>query len=146
VLLYLAEQIKSNIRQIEGAIKKLNAYNFLTNAPINIALAKQCIQDLIPGTEDVSITINKIFKVVSEKYGISIEDIKAKKRTKEISQARHAVIFLLRKATDLSLNDIGKMFDQHHTTVLSAINKMEDEINSDPFVEQQISELLKAIK
>lgn len=146
VLLYLAEQIKSNIRQLEGAVKKLNAYSFLNNTPITVEFAKRCIQDIISGTEPLSVTVDKIFNVVSNKYAVSVEDIKSKKRNKEISQARHATIYLLRKTTDLSLNDIGRMFDQHHTTVLSAINKMEEEVANDPATEQDIADLMKDIK
>ncbi len=146
VLLYLAEQIKSNIRQLEGAVKKLNAYSFLNNTPITVEFAKRCIQDIISGTEPLSVTVDKIFNVVSNKYAVSVEDIKSKKRNKEISQARHATIYLLRKTTDLSLNDIGRMFDQHHTTVLSAINKMEEEVENNPAAEQDIADLMKDIK
>ncbi|MBE6552446.1 MAG: chromosomal replication initiator protein DnaA [Ruminococcaceae bacterium] len=146
VLLYLAEQIKSNIRQLEGAVKKLNAYSFLNNTPITVEFAKRCIQDIISGTEPLSVTVDKIFNVVSNKYAVSVEDIKSKKRNKEISQARHSTIYLLRKTTDLSLNDIGRMFDQHHTTVLSAINKMEEEVENNPAIEQEIADLMKDIK
>ncbi|MEA4832224.1 MAG: chromosomal replication initiator protein DnaA [Oscillospiraceae bacterium] len=147
VIFYLAEQIKSNIRQLEGAIKKLNAYSLLNDTPIDIKFAKDCIQDIVTGTEPISVTIDKTFSVVSKKYGISVDDIKSKKRTKEISEARHATIYILRTITDLSSNDIGRLFNgQHHTTILAAVEKMNNEISSSPSVEYSISELIRMIK
>jgi len=146
VIIYLAEQIKSNIRQLEGAIKKLSAYSVLNNTPIDIRFAKECIKDIVKGTEPISVTVDKVFLTVSKHYGVPVEEIKSKKRNKEISQARHAAVYLLRKTTDLSLNDIGKLFDQHHTTILSAITNMEEEMRAAPSTEHEITELMKEIK
>ena len=85
VLNFLAENLRSNIRQIEGAIKKLSALSFLQGKKISMELAKSCISELLGGAEPVSVTVEKIYSAVYKKYDIKKEDILSQKRNKEIA-------------------------------------------------------------
>ncbi len=147
VLNFLAENLRSNVRQIEGAIKKISAQSFLTGAPITIELATACVSDLLTGSEPVAVTVDKILDKVSKKYGVTVDEIKGRKRTKEIAMARHVAIYIARKITDMSLPVIGKFFDNRdHTTVLSSIDTIEREIKDNPVFEMDLGDLIKEIK
>ena len=145
VLLFLAENLRSNIRQIEGAIKKLSAKSLLMNQRIDIVLAKSCINELLGGAEPISVTIDKIFSAVYKKYNVSKEDIKGKKRVKNITWARQVAIFLIREITELSTNDIGEIVDKDHSTVIYSNSLVLKKISSDPVVAIEIDELTKEI-
>lgn len=147
VLYYLAENIKSNIRQLEGAMKRLCAYCAVNDTVITLDVAKTCITDLISGSVPVSVTVDTVFEKVSSFYNVPIEEIRGKKRKKEISSARHIAIYILREKTALSLNEIGAVFaDLDHTSVLYAYNKICDEISSNPSFEHEIGKLIRQIK
>ena len=146
VVNFLAENLKSNIRQVEGAIKKLGALSLLTGTPITVELAKNSIADLMTGGEPVSVTIDRIMEKVAKKYGVTVDDIKGVKRTKDIAYARHITIYMIRKLTDMSLPQIGKLFKRDHTTVLSSIKTIEREISANPSIDIEISELTREIK
>ena len=146
VLFFLAENINKNVRQIEGVLKKLTAYSFVSsNAVISLELVKQTITDILKGTEPISITTDKIIKSVSVSTGISVEEIKGRKRTKEIAFARHLAIYIMRKITDLSLPSIGKIFNRNHSTILSACDSLENEIKHNLNLEMQVKEILQII-
>lgn len=146
VLTFLAENLRSNIRQLEGAIKKIGAQSFLNGTPITIDLAKSCITDILVGNEPATVTVDRIISKVSKKYGIDEDDIKSRKKTKEIANARHACIYIIRKLTELSLPAIGKIFGRDHTTIMSSLSVVENEIKRNPMYEVEISELIKEIK
>ena len=145
VLTFLGENLRSNIRQIEGAIKKLSALSFLSGKTITMELARECISELLDGAEPVSITVDKIFTAVYNKYSITKEDITGKKRNKEIAQARHISIYLIRELTEMSYPNIGKIFDRDHTTILFSYNTMHDKVNLDPLFSVEMNELKKEI-
>ena len=146
VVNFLAENLKSNIRQMEGAIKKLGALSMLTGTPITIELAKNSIADLMTGGEPVGVTIDRILEKVAKKYGVSTEDIRGSKRTKEIAWARHISIYLIRKLTDMSLPQIGKIFNRDHTTVINSLKTIEKELGSNSITDIDIADLTKEIK
>ncbi len=146
VVNFLAEHLKSNIRQVEGAIKKLGALSLLTGTPITIELAKNSIADLMTGGEPVSVTIDRILDKVAKKYGITVEDIKGTKRTKEIAYARHISIYLLRKLTDMSLPQIGKLLKRDHSTIISSLKTVEKELGASTQTDADVTELMKEIK
>ena len=145
VLTYLAENIRSNIRQIEGAMKKLGAIYFLSGQEITIEVARACIADLLGGEEPVSVTVDKIFATVYKKYGIKKEELLGKSRSREIAQARHVAIYLIRKITEMSLPNIGKTFNRDHTTVMSSCDTIEDKLKRDAVLTLDINEMIKEI-
>ena len=145
VLNFLAENLRSNIRQIEGAVRKLSAISFLTNKSITMETAKSCLSELLGGAEPVNVTIDKIFTAVYKKYGIKKEDIISAKRNKEIASARHVTVYLIRRITEMSLPNIGKILSRDHTTVMSSIEQIEKKIHSDPIFNIEIEEMIKEI-
>lgn len=145
VLTYLAENLRSNIRQIEGAMKKLGALAFLSGQKITMEVARGCIADLLGGEEPVSVTVDKIFATVYKKYGISKEDLIGKSRSREIAQARHVTIYLIRKITEMSLPNIGKIFNRDHTTVLSSWDIIEKKLKTDAMLTIDINEMTKEV-
>ncbi|MBQ7897096.1 MAG: chromosomal replication initiator protein DnaA [Clostridia bacterium] len=145
VLIYLADNIKSNIRQLEGAIKRLRATSLLTGKELTLDTVKESLQDLFSNAVPVGITIDTVFENVSKKYSVPVEEIKGRKRTKELSNARHITIYILRTITNMSLTDIGKYFNMHHTSVLSACSRITEDIKIDPVLEHDISTLIREI-
>ena len=146
VLEYLANNLKNNVRQLEGAVKKLGARSFLTGDRITVDLAVSCIADLLTGSEPVSVTVDRILEKVSKKYGISIDDIKGRKRTKEIAFARHISIYIIRKLTGMSFPAIGKTLGRNHTTIMSSLDTVEKDLDSNTLLEIEINELIREIK
>ncbi len=146
VLAFLAENLRSNIRQIEGAIKKLGAKSYLTGRNITMELARGCISELLGGAEPVSATVDKIFAAVYKKYSIKREEIISGKRTKEIANARHVTVYIIRSATDMSLPNIGKLIDRDHSTVMSSLDTIEKRISSDPVFRAEMEEMVKEIR
>ncbi len=141
VLTFLGENIRSNIRQIEGAIKKLGALSFLSGKEITMDVAKECISELLGGAEPVNVTVDKIFAAVYKQYGISKEDLIGPKRNKEIAMARHISIFLIRQITEMSLPNIGKIFDREHATVISSLKVVDDRMNREPSFVNELTDL-----
>ena len=146
VITYLAENLRSHIRQIEGAVKKLVAIKFLSGKEIDMEVAKSCMGELLGGAEPVSVTVDKIFAAVEKKYNVKKAELSGKSRVKEIANARHIAIYLIRSITEMSLPNIGKLFNRDHATVMSSIDNVEGRINSSPQFEAEINELVKEIK
>ena len=145
VLAYLAENLRSNIRQIEGAIKKIEAKSLLDGRQITLELAKACVSDLLGDEEPISVTIDKVFAAVFRKFDISREEIVGKKRTKEIMRARHIAVYLMREITEMSLLNIGKLFERDHATIMASINVVKKKMNTDPLYLADIESLKKDI-
>ena len=145
VLGFLAENLRSNIRQIEGAIKKLGALAFISGREISMELARGCISELLGGEEPVSVTVDKIFAAVYRRYGISKEDLLGTRRTREIAQARHISIYLIRKVTEMSLPNIGKIFGRDHTTVMSSCEAVEKRLRTDAELVMNINAMIKEV-
>ncbi len=145
VLTFLGENIRSNIRQIEGAIKKLGALSFLSGKEITMELAHECIAELLGGAEPVSVTVEKIFGVVQNKYGIGKDAITGNKRNKEIANARHISIYLIREMTEMSFPSIAKIFDRDHSTIISSYNLIAGKILRDPVLSVEVNDLKKEL-
>ena len=145
VLNFLAENLRSNIRQIEGAVKKLSALSFLKGEKITMETAKSCLSELLGGAEPINVTVDKIFTAVFKKYGIKKEDIIGQKRNKDIANARHISIYLIRAITEMSLPNIGKIFNRDHSTVLTSYEKIEKRVFADPVFNIEIMELSREI-
>ncbi|MBE6581140.1 MAG: chromosomal replication initiator protein DnaA [Ruminococcaceae bacterium] len=146
VLNYLAENLRSNIRQLEGAIKKLAAKSMLDGRNITLELARDCVSDLLGDTEPLNVTIDKIFAAVYKKFDISKEELIGKKRTKEIAKVRHIAIHLIREITEISLPHIGKLFNRDHGTVFSSLEVVKKQILSDPLYAADIENIKKEIE
>ena len=145
VLTYLAENIKSDIRQIEGAVKKISARCYLSKETVTLDLAKDCAAPFIKTGATPAVTADSIVAHVAKKYGVAVDDIYGRQRTKPIARARNISIYVIRRVTGLSLPVIGKRFDRDHTTILSSINAIEEEMKANPLFDLEINDLVKEI-
>ncbi len=145
VLTFLGENLRSNIRQIEGTIKKLGALSFLSGTEVTMEVAKNCLMEFLGGAEPVNVTVDKIFAAVYNKYGISREDIVGAKRNKEIAAARHITIYLIRQITEMSLPNIGKIFNRDHATIMASVKAVEKRVGTEPGFPSELSELQKDV-
>ena len=146
VMNFLAEKLRSNIRQIEGAIKKLGAMSFVSGRPVTMDLARSSINDLIGGGEPVEVTIDKIFTAVCRKYGVSRSDIESTSRKKEFAQPRHLCIYLIREVTDISFPQIGKLFNRDHATIMSSHALIARKCRESHAFEVEVKEMIKEFR
>jgi chromosomal replication initiator protein len=147
VMLYIANQIDSNIRELEGALIRVVAYSSLINKDINADLAAEALKDIIPSSKPKIVTILDIQKIVGQYYNIKLEDFKAKKRTKSVAFPRQIAMYLSRELTDHSLPKIGEEFGgRDHTTVIHAHEKISKLLQSDSQFEKQYKEIKEMLK
>lgn len=144
VLHYIANNMKSSIRQLEGVVKRLHGYSTIFGKNIDIDLAKNCVQDLIP-KKSVDSIVEKTFEKICEKYNVTIQDLTGKRRQANIVIARHVSIYIFDQLTDLSSVEIARYFSQDHSTILSAIKNVEKKIESSPDFEEEITRLIREI-
>jgi chromosomal replication initiator protein len=139
---YIARSIKSNIRELEGALIRLMAYASLTGAELNLATAQQVLKNIIE-TQEKKVTIEQIQKRVSEVFGLRAQDLKMRSNSKVISYPRQVAMFIVKQLTSASLPEIGRQFGgKHHTTVLHSINKIQGLRQSDKDLNKIINRLL----
>ncbi len=147
VMLYIANQIDTNIRELEGALIRVVAYSSLVNRDIDASLAADALKDIIPNNKPRVITIPAIMEVVGEKYNVKKEDFLAKKRTKSIAFPRQIAMYLSRELTDLSLPKIGEEFGgRDHTTVIHAHEKIARLVENDSLLAREIEEIKQELK
>ena len=145
VLEFLAENLRSNIRQIEGAVRKLSALTFLSGKTITMEIAKNCLGELLGGAEPISVTVDKVFTAVYKKYGVKKEDLIGTKRNKEIAFARHVAIYLIRTVTEMSFPNIGEIFSRDHATIISSYDKIYKKTSIDPVFNIEVLEMSKEV-
>ncbi len=145
-LAFLTNSLQRNIRQIEGAIKKIEAISSLSATPISLDMCRRAVADIVSGVEPSPVTVDRIFHIVGNYYGVSVEDIKGKKRDAGVAQARHMSIYLIRNNTNLSLDEIGKHVLRDHSTVISSIRRITEEEKTIPSTRMLIAELTEKIK
>lgn len=142
VMLYIANQIDSNIRELEGALIRVVAYSSLVNKDITADLAAEALKDIMPNSKPRIITILDIQHAVGEHYHIKLEDFIAKKRTKSIAFPRQVAMYLSRELTDFSLPKIGEEFGgRDHTTVIHAHEKISTLLKNDNQLQQDIKQI-----
>jgi len=146
VAYYLASKIRSNIRELEGCLIRLGAQASLTGRPIDREMAKTILRDLIEEDEK-PITGENIQKIVCDYFGLKLTDIKAKKRTKEVTLPRQIAMYIIKQLTDMSLSDIGKGFGgKDHATVIYACKQIEEKRAKDEAFNRMIENLLRKAK
>ena len=143
---YMASRLHDNIRQIEGVIKKLSAMNVMTGRAVTKDSIDEVISVIDPGNVPVDILINKIISTVSKYYGVSVEELKSKKKTDAVANARHIAVYIIRKLTDKSFKEIGAIFSRDHTTVMSSCDRVATNIKTMIKTENDIKKLIKEIK
>ncbi len=146
VMVYIATHIKSNIRELEGALIRIVAYSSLTNKEISVELASEALKDIISNKNAKQITIELIQDIVSSYYGLKIDDFKSSRRTRNVAFPRQIAMYLSRKLTDTSLPKIGEEFGgRDHTTVIHAYEKISQSLKKDDSLQATVAELTKKI-
>jgi chromosomal replication initiator protein len=139
---FIARSIKSNIRELEGALIRLLAYSSLTGVEANLATAQQVLRNVID-IQEKRVSIEEIQKRVGEQYGLRGPDLKVKSNTKAIAFPRQIAMYLVKRLTSASLPEIGRQFGgKHHTTVLHSINKIEVLRHNDKDLNKKLNKLL----
>lgn len=147
VVEFIANRLKNNIRQLEGALKKTMAYYMLTGTPPTILTAQNAIRDILNENEPVSITIDRIITEVSRFYNLKADELKSKKRTAEVTLARQVAMYIIREVTQVSLPYIGEEFGgRDHSTVHHAISKIENQIRKNSAFKNNIQDLIRNVK
>lgn len=145
VVEFIADEIKSNIRQIEGVVKRLTAYNSILNDSININSAKRAIKDVIRVGEFVP-TPEIIIEETARYYSLEPSELRGQRRSKNTAMARQVSMYLIRSLTNMSLKDIGEEYEnRNHSTVLNSIRKVEDLVDKDPTMNSTIRDITSNI-
>ena len=143
---FIARAIKSNVRELEGALTRLMAFAALTGTPFTLSTAQQVLKNII-ATQEKRVTIEVIQKRVSEHYGLREQDLKVRSNTRTIAFPRQVAMYLVKQLTSASLPEIGRQFGgKHHTTVLHSINKIEEQRKSDKELNRTITRLLDSLQ
>lgn len=142
VIAYIAERVKTNIRVLEGALTRVLAYSSLTGMPVTLELAKECLKDYSLGDEERKISVEDIQRVICEHFGITIEELVGKRRSKEVVIPRQVGMYLARELTDASLPEIGQRFGgRDHATVLHACAKIKEQLDRDKELATVVNDL-----
>jgi chromosomal replication initiator protein len=143
VLVFIANKIQSNIRELEGALIRVVAYSSLTGKEVVPELVHEALKDILPINKPKEISIELIQQAIAEHFHIKMEDFKAKKRTRAIAYPRQIAMYLARELTDNSLPKIGEEFGgRDHTTVLHAYEKISQERAKDPNLNRTLNEII----
>ena len=147
VVSYIAEKIKTNIRQLEGTTKKLYAMSEICGNAPTIALAQKVIQDVTTDDiEPVPVTVQRIVDEVSRTEGVSVDDIYGDKRNANIVQARRISLYIIREVTNISYEMIGENFGKDHSTVLYHINQLIKKMDNDSKLKRKVNDIINNIK
>ncbi|MGM0602901.1 MAG: chromosomal replication initiator protein DnaA [Bacillota bacterium] len=149
VVIYIANKIQSNIRELEGALIKVIAYSSLVDREVDVDLAREALKDLVNKNQEkhIEVNIERIKKIIIENYNLKMEDMESKKRTQNIAFPRQIAMYLSRELTDFSLPHIGDEFGgRDHTTVIHAHNKIQEKMENELDFKNKIDRLIDEIK
>ncbi|MBK5260001.1 MAG: chromosomal replication initiator protein DnaA [Thermoanaerobaculia bacterium] len=146
VALFIAERVRSNIRELEGHLNRVTAFSSMIGQPLNIDVAKEALKDLL-SKDNKPITAADIMKVVAAHYGIKVSDLKSKSNSRPIAYPRQVAMFICKDLTDLSYPEIGKLFNnKHHSTVMYSVEKIEQLTQDDQQVARTVEMLIKQFR
>jgi len=147
IMFYIAEHLKSNIRNLEGVLKRLMAYNVLMGKPITMELADDAIKEFLNKTSDPHVNTEYILSIVANYFNVTSDEILSSKRTQEISYARQIAMYLLREFTNMSLPKIGQeLGGRNHATIVSGIKKITQSLEKDEDTKKIVEELVKNLE
>ena len=144
---YIATKLKSNIRQIEGVVTKLNALFVVSQVKPTIAVAQNVIKDIGTDHQPIPVTVDKIISEVAKIYNIEPDEMRSQRRTANISQARKVAIYVIQNVTELSYESIGQEFSgRDHSTMVYAIKSVKDEMERDSGFRSIVEDIIKNVK
>ena len=147
VMNYIAKNIKSNIRELEGALTRVVAYSSLTNKVITLELCVEALKDILVNKQNKEISIDDIKEKVSVEFGVKIDDFNSRKRARSISYPRQIAMYISRELTNLSLPKIGEEFGgRDHTTVLHACDKISNDLKNDLVLKERLDKIILELK
>ncbi len=142
VALFIARQVRSNIRELEGLLNRVLAFSSLTAKPLSLELAKETLKDILP-PEDQRVSPAEIIKFVARHYGLRVTEIKSRKNSHQIVFPRQVAMYLCKKLTDLSFPEIGKQFnDKHHSTVMYSVEKIEQQRATNTDLDRTLQQMI----
>ena len=146
IINYIAENINTNIRELEGALNRITAFKRLSNKEITLNMAEDVLRDIINNHKEVTITVPLIVGVIASHFGFEADELLSQKRNKDIAYSRQIAMYLCRQMTDLSLQQIGKeLGNRDHTTVRHGIEKITEDLKNSQFLQDTIDVLQKKI-
>lgn len=144
---FIAGKLKSNIRQLEGTVKKLKAIHLVEGAALTVSTAQRAISDIINNDQPAPVTVEKIIEEVGRTYGVSPEDIKSAKRNANVSFARQISMYIVREITQMSMVEVGREFGgRDHSTVVYAVQQIEEKAMRDPVTKATVGDIIKNIR
>ena len=146
IVQYIAEKLKNNIRQLEGAVKKMQAFVTMQGMPVNIMTAQTAIKDIIVDNSPTPVTINKIVTEVARTYGADSADIYSKKQNAQTTEMRQMAMYIVREMTGLSTKLIGREFNRDHSTVVYSLDKFTKRYNEDSKLRSVVNNIIKNIR
>ena len=146
IIIYIAEKVKNNIRQLEGVVKKLKAYSNLNGSKIVLSDVQNVIKNIITSNQPIPQLTEKIILEVSRTFNVSVDDLYSKKRDIHISNPRQIAMYIMRNVTGMTFQEIGKKFDRNYSTVIHSIQTVEERIEEDNTLKAQISDIIKNVQ
>lgn len=147
VVEYIAQKLKNNIRQLESAVKKMQAYVQIQGAHVNTATAQQAIRDILSDNKPIPVVVDKIITEVARTYGANPEDLRSKKKDAQTSKYRQISMYIVREVTGLSAKAIGAEFGgRHYSTVLYALDEIKKESDTDSALRTTINDIIKNVQ
>ena len=144
---YIANRLKTNIRQLEGTVKKMKAFKLLAGSPPSISIAQKAIRDILNDSQPVSVTVERIINEVSRYFEVSPQDIRSMDRTANVSLARQAAVYIIREVTHMSMASIGEEFSgRDHSTIVYTIKQSKTTMNSNAQYRNTIEDIIKNIR
>ncbi len=145
VIEFVASKLDQNIRELEGALVRVVAWSDLTRQSIGIELAEQALEDLLPQAE-AEIPATLIMEETAKYFGLTVDDLTSKSRSRPLTTARHVAMYLVRECTGMTLPKIGEMFDRDHTTALHGINKIDSSMRNREPIYRQVQDLSRIVR
>ena len=142
---FIAENIKSNVRQMGSAVKNIYAYCSFNEVTPTVEIAKDILKDILITSQPVGVVIDNIIEKVSFTFGVTAEQVKSEKRDSNINSARQAAMYIIREITNLSQEEVGKVFGRNHSTVNSSLKNVQQKMSSDSKYKNLINDIIKNI-
>jgi chromosomal replication initiator protein len=143
VALFIAQRVKSNVRELEGLLNRVIAFSSLTGRPLDLELTQETLRDILPG-EDRRVQAVEIVKFVARHYGLKVSEIKSRNNSKQIAFPRQVAMYLCKQLSELSYPEIGKHFnDKHHSTVMYSVEKITKLRRTDPDLDRTLRRFIE---
>jgi chromosomal replication initiator protein len=146
VLTYIGSKITTNIRELEGGLTRLAAYASLNKQPITMRLAEEVLREIVVDEEPITVTGQEVMEMTSNYFGLSVDDLIARNRAGSLIEARSIAMYLCRELTDMSYPDIAKLFLRDHSSVMTAVRKVTNQLSERVATYNQVAELTTRIK